>query len=50
VALKNYRKFKQYNILLLKGDKVNAESEHAGRGVQGTITLQSKGCITVIMR
>jgi hypothetical protein len=35
---------------LLKGNKVNSESKHAGREVQGTETLQSKGCITIIMR
>jgi hypothetical protein len=35
---------------LLKGDKVNSESEHAGGGEQGTETLQSKGCITIIIR
>jgi hypothetical protein len=36
--------------LLFKVDRVNSESDHAERGVQGTESLQTIGCVTIIMR
>jgi hypothetical protein len=31
-------------------NRVNSESEYAKRGVQGTESLQTTGCVTIIRR